>query len=298
MPTVIRQSWNLLASGPWVKSVSRLKRNQRLSCNGIQHRIVHIANACFVVVLVASLVTAAVAGLRGPGKYSGVVIFDRWGGCILFSGVYLMYISDSVKEQLREYEGQAIEIHALEVNQPINPGDGLIRRLKILGPAQSKQAWYRVEGISLGAQPVEIKGSLGVELTITNEGNTRVRIDSSQIGFALLSNRIEGAQTPSDGPSIAVITRADASLAHGSWQIGAGSKTYTYSYFIADDDRFPRAFELAPNESRKLQIAFELPAGHYQFFVGYGGGVHESKSIVSNPVSLDLWKDQAFPETE
>ena len=45
-------------------------------------------------------------------------------------------------------------------------------------------------------------------------------------------------------------------------------------------------------------IAFELPAGHYQFFAGYGGGVHESKSIVSNPVSLDLRKDQAFPKTE
>ena len=99
-------------------------------------------------------------------------------------------------------------------------------------------------------------------------------------------------------PSTAVITRADVALAHGSRQIGAGSKIYSYSYLITDDDRFPQAFELAPNESRKTQIAFELPAGHYQFFAGYGGGVHESKSIVSNPVSLDLWKDQGFPETE
>ena len=209
-----------------------------------------------------------------------------------------MYISDFVKEQLREYEGQAIEIDALEVKQPINPGDGLIRRLKILGPAQSKQAWYTVEGISLGAQPVAIKRSLGVELTVTNKRNTPVRIDSSQIGFALLSNRIEGALTPSDSPSTAVITRASVFLAHGSWQIGTGSKTYSYTYLIADEYRSPQVFELAPNESRKIQIAFELPAGHYQFFAGYGGGVHESKSIVSNPVSLELWKDQAFPEPE
>src|SRR6516225_5196465 len=103
-----------------------------------------MAAVCLLVAVALSS-RVANAGIRAPGKYSGVVIFDRWGGCILFSGVYLMYISDSVKEQLREYEGQAVEIDALEVNQPTNPGDGLIRRLKILGPAQSKQAWYTVE---------------------------------------------------------------------------------------------------------------------------------------------------------
>jgi hypothetical protein len=36
-------------------------------------------------------------------------------------------------------------------------------------------------------------------------------------------------------------------------------------------------------------MTFELPAGHCQFFAGYGGGVHESKSIASNPVSIELW---------
>lgn len=207
-----------------------------------------------------------------------------------------MYISDSVKDQLREYEGQAIEVDALEVNQPINPGDGLIRRLKILGPAESKQEWYTVEGIYLEAQPVGIKRSLGVDLTVTNKGDTAVRIVSSEIGFTLLTNRIKGSQTPSDGPPTAVITRADVFLAHGSSQVGSGSKTY--SYLIAHEYRVPQSFELTPNESRKIQIAFELPAGHYQFFAGYGGGVHESKSIVSNPVSLDLSEDQPLPEMQ
>jgi hypothetical protein len=184
------------------------------------------------------------------------------------------------------------------VKQPINPGDGLIRRLNILGPATSEQGWSTVEGITLGAQPLAIKGSLGVELTVTNKGDTPVRIDSSQIGFALLSSRIEDAQTPSDGPSTAVITRANVALANGSWQIGAGGKIHSYSYLIVDHAGFPQTFELAPNESRKIQIVFELPAGHYQFFAGYGGGVLEYKSIISNPVSLDLAKDQAFAETE
>lgn len=273
-------------------------RNSRFNCNGIRNGKVRVATACFVAGLIACLTTTAIGGLRGPGKYSGVVIFDRWGGCILFSGVYLMYVSDSVKDQLRGYEGQAIEVDALEVKQPINPGDGLIRSLKVLGPAESKQEWYTVEGIALEAQPVAIKRSLGIEITITNKREAPVRIDGSQIGLALLSERIEGVHTPSDGPSIAVITRTDVSSAHGSWQIGTGSKTYSYSYLVPDEYRCPQAFELAPNESRKIQIIFELPAGHYQFFAGYGGGVHESKSIVSNPVSIDLSEDQAFPETQ
>ena len=100
-----------------------------------------------------SLCTPANAGIRGPGKYSGVVIFDRWDGCILFSGVYLMYISERVKDQLREYDGQAIELDALEVFQPKNPGDGLIQKLKVLGPAPPSNSPFTFEGISLDAQP-------------------------------------------------------------------------------------------------------------------------------------------------
>jgi hypothetical protein len=88
-----------------------------------------------ITLLPAAIPETAFAGIRGPGKYAGVVIFDRWKSCILFSGVYLMYISENVKEGLREYEGQAILLDALEVRQPKNPGDGLITKYKVLGPA-------------------------------------------------------------------------------------------------------------------------------------------------------------------
>jgi len=201
-----------------------------------------------------------------------------------------MYISETVKDQLKQYQGQAFEIDALEVVQPDNPGDGLIRRLKVLGPAETKQTWYTLQGTKLNAQPIAVKGSrMAVELTITNEGSTPARIDSSQIGFVLLSEKIEGASTPSDGPSMAVITRTNVFSGKGTWQLGAGGRIYSYSYLIADDVRFSESFELAPYESRTTKIAFVLPAGRYQFFAGYGGGVHESKSIVSNPVSIELW---------
>jgi hypothetical protein len=44
----------------------------------------------------------------GPGKNSGLVVFDRWGGSILYSGIYVMYVSESTKEKLREHIGKSI----------------------------------------------------------------------------------------------------------------------------------------------------------------------------------------------
>jgi len=238
-----------------------------------KHRFVTV---CVLASLCVSLCTPANAGIRGPGKYSGVVIFDRWDGCILFSGVYLMYVSERVKDQLREYEGQAIELDALEVIQPTNPGDGLIQKLKVL--------------ISIDAQPVAVEGvRTAVELTVTNESDTPAKIASSQIGFVLLSKKIAGVQTPSDGPSTAVITRSNVLIGKGTWGLGNGETVYSYSYVIPESLRFPQSFELAPHTSRTTQFRFELPGGQYQFFAGYGGGVHESKLNVSNPVSIELW---------
>ncbi len=56
-------------------------------------------------VLVTALTISSIAGIRGPGKYAGVVVFDRWDSCYIYSGVYLMYVSQKVSEPLRKYLG-------------------------------------------------------------------------------------------------------------------------------------------------------------------------------------------------
>jgi hypothetical protein len=251
-------------------------------------RIARHAPQITVIFLVISVSVTAIAGLRGPGKYSGVVIFDRWGGCLLFSGVYLMYVSEGVKDRLRQYEGQAIEVDASEIFQPANPGDGLIRELKVLGPTKLPTG-YSVEGIKLKAQPKAIQGSrMGVELTITNEADRPAIILGSQIGFALLSEKVSGLLSPSDGPSTAVITRTNVLSGSGTHGFGVGDKILSYSYFTPYEASLAERFQLAPHQSRTTQIALNIPPGHYQFFAGCGGGVHESKLVVSNPVSIDL----------
>jgi hypothetical protein len=201
-----------------------------------------------------------------------------------------MYVSERVKDQLREYSGQAIELDALEVIQPTNPGDGLIQKLRVDGPAPPSKGPFTFESISLNAQPVAVEGvRTAIELTVTNESDTLARIDTSQIGFVLLSEKIPGVNTPSDGPSTAVITRSNVLVGKGTWGLGDGETVYSYTYVIPESFRLPQVFELAPHRSRTTQFRFELPRGHYQFFAGYGGGVHESKLNVSNPVSIELW---------
>jgi hypothetical protein len=61
-------------------------------------------------ILADELATPAHAGLRGPGKYSGVVVFDRWDTCFLLSGSYITYISSKLKNELRPYQGKAMQI--------------------------------------------------------------------------------------------------------------------------------------------------------------------------------------------
>jgi hypothetical protein len=63
-----------------------------------------------LILLTVGFALLAHAGLRGPGKYSGVVVFDRWDTCFLLSGPYITYISDNVKNELRPYAGKAMQV--------------------------------------------------------------------------------------------------------------------------------------------------------------------------------------------
>jgi hypothetical protein len=105
-----------------------------------------------------------------------------------------------------------------------------------------------VVGLKLVAHPIATQGSrASIELTITNEGNAQTKINSSQIGFVLLSQKVEGLSTPSDGPSTAVITRANVFLGKGTWGFGTGGRIYSYSYAIAEKAKPPEIFELSPH---------------------------------------------------
>lgn len=255
----------------------------------IPHRLLFQA-LCVVVIcaLAYSFILTAQAGLRGPGKYCGVVVFDRWDTCILLSGPYITYISDAVKNELRPYRGTAMQVDASEVVQPTNPGDALIRKYRIVGPAPDTRHWAMLDGIELIAEsdfgPHRAPTFL---IEIINAGDKPAKVDSSEFGPALLGLSPKGPFCASDGKSGAWITRGDL-VNSSSWESGSGSVKYSASYTIDPTSRPPQHFQLAPGQSKKVRITFKIPPGQYEFIIGYGGGVHEEKSMASNAISFDL----------
>jgi hypothetical protein len=144
------------------------------------------------------------AGIRGPGKYSGVVIFDRWDTCFLLSGPYITYISGKVKENLRAYKNQSMQVDASEVLQPINPGDGLIQKYTIVGPAPEDSSRQGIEGIRISIESdFDRDRTPAFLITIKNSSDKPVQIDSGEIGLALLGLKIDPSFNPSDGKSMA-----------------------------------------------------------------------------------------------
>jgi hypothetical protein len=243
------------------------------------------ANAFIVGVLAAALIAPIlVAGIRGAGKYNGVVFYDRWGNCYLFSGVYLMYISEKVKETLRPYQGQAMEVDAKEVHQPMNPGDGLITRYEVIGESKENTNSPPIRGVQLQAAVSKIQGTSRATVEIRNIGRTPISISADALGFAVIAHGHSNLFCPSDGTSCAVITRVSATSPDGRNQVDKA----VWGWKLQDTDRLPNTLNLAPGETRKTSVILQLPPGSYQFLAGYGGGVHSGPCVASNGVPFDI----------
>jgi hypothetical protein len=235
-----------------------------------------------------SFVFMARASIRGPGKYCGVVVFDRWDTCFLISGSYITYVSDAAKNDLRPYIGRAMQVDASQVVQPMNPGDALIREYKIVGPAPDTRHWVILDGLELVAESdfgPHLHPTFLIE--IRNTGDGPIEVHSSEFGPALLGLNAGILFRVSDGKSEAWVTRGNL-VNPSSWKSESGSVKRFASYRIDPKTRPPESFRLAPGQSKKVRITFKVPPGQYQFMVGYGGGVHEAKSLVSNAISFDL----------
>ena len=180
----------------------------------------HVKILGLIALLLFVCTSSVSAGIRGAGKYSGVVIFDRWGTCLLVSGPYVMYISEDTKSDLRSYAGSAVQINALEVVRPKNPGDGLVKKYSIIGSAPEPSNPERLDGLN-----IEVKDSFSEEgkprflITMTNQARHDIEVSTDEVGITVLGNR-KSPFSPSDGPSEAVITRAgldSASEWSSSW---------------------------------------------------------------------------------
>jgi hypothetical protein len=253
-------------------------------------------------VLAAVLPPCAFAAIRGPGKYNGVVIFDRWDGCHLFGGVYDMEVSQKVKELLRPYNGQAILVDAKEVSQPMNPGDGLITKLEVLGPAEEPStktggnAPPLLDGLVLTAAPNFPEGGHGeFVITLRNTGQASREVDMDALGPTLFAKKsVDDCMvfmgSPSDGPSYAAATRRSIPSLYtgGASSCGSGDKQISIRLFLEPGLVLPEHRSLAAGETVEVPIQFELTPGEYEFVAGYGGAVHAARLLATNLLDFDV----------
>ena len=259
-------------------------------------------------ILLLLLAAAAAAGIRGPGKYKGVVVFDSWGTCYLYSGVYLMYVSEKTKAGLMEYEGRPVEIYAKEVLQPTNPGDGLIGKFDLLSLLDSKPAPPGIRGLSLRAVP-EFGPGPGARfaLVFENRGAEDLKVDMRSVAPTLLGEKDEhDLFSPSDGKSTALITRCELAAPRGCLDEygvtlkGPGgletTETRRYAFRVEggnveDGAGLPAGLLVRAGQAERVVVALEAPPGAYDFLFGYEGGVHATRGLASNIVSFRVGRD-------
>lgn len=220
-------------------------------------------------------------------------MFDRWDTFYLYSGTYLMYISEKKKELLRPYAGRSILIDASEVFQPMNPGDGLITEFKFLGDAPASKDLPQVDGLKLTLTVERYAGnSLRFVVEIENQNRFNVGVLKSEIAPTVFGWKTDNDPfSPSDGVSEAKVTRCNFNFQCGFPRLtfGPAGQLTSDSYSVVVERSFqkdPYMIDLAGGQKLRFNFYVRIFQGDYDLVVGYGGGVHEGKSLASNMVSF------------
>ena len=224
-----------------------------------------------------------------PGKYSGVAVFDRWDGCILCNGPFITYVSESLKESLRPFDGRPVVVDARSIFQPLNPGDGLITGFN---SPPSKVSHRDSVPIRLEASPDLTPGKRpAMVVRLKNSGPSDIEIYVGQIGFTLLMKKPDRRPDffptfiPSDSPSFALMARQSFFIGESPRTAGKGM-TAGIRYSWRTDSRLPRKLTLTAGVEKRVRVELDIPAGEYEFLVGHRG--NNGQSIVSNRVAFDV----------
>jgi hypothetical protein len=207
-------------------------------------------------------------------------------------------ISESVKDLLRPYTNQPVLIDAKEVFQPINPGDGLIKKLEVLGPSEETASAQFGQPPLLDDLSLKVFANFSAPsgpemiLELLNSGTEKRSVDMEALGPTLLAKK-QGLECldPSDGPSFVAVTRTNINFMH-QYPAGGGclvdGKGRTIRLWLPPGVAVPKTFDLEPGQSIEVPLQFELSEGEYEFLAGYGGGVHQARTLVSNRLTFNV----------
>jgi len=254
------------------------------------------AQVLTVLTSLAALVTPSLAGIRAPGRYTGVVVFDRWGGCVLCSGYDFNYVSESAKAPLEDQDRQRVELDATVVLQVINPGKALLKEFA--------QVWTKPpepppapDPLRLSLQPAFADGEPArFEITAVNNGAGDMTLRYDALAAHVLTKReAHGLFQVSDSPSDAVLT-AHFMLeepGRGPTRVRGGGVLagVPHAWYVTSAMSLPTGVILGPGERTSLTIAVDLPPGEYDAFAAYGHYTDRGYCTASNSVGFDIGAD-------
>ncbi len=253
---------------------------------------------CLFAFLIFALCLQSNAGMRHmPGKYSGVVVFDRWDNAYFLSSFSQFYISESIKEAFRKYSGKNIQIFAEEITQHSSTRSGRINQFKYIGRTPGHMRPYvRTHLNALYLQSyleVTESGKAQLVLSIENTKRPTVEVFSSELGFLILKQKQDGTHSndASDGTSTVILGgHGFRDSAHQLPRTAGKGMTYEtpYQWTIGAEHALPRSFYLKYGEKRLVKMNLKLTDGAYDFLFRYGGYYFNERCVPSNWTAFDV----------
>ncbi len=239
--------------------------------------------------LASVLVLNASPYLFGPGKYCGVVVFNRWDTCFLINGTLIAYVAGDVKGDLLSYKNTAVQVDASDVSPAgLRYRNPMIHKYKIIGPAPEPK-WLTIDGLQLVAvNDFGPSNRPEFVIEIRNGGKSSIKVDRSEIGILLFKAERPELST-SDDVSVALIAESSIARASAMSYERTGNRRSSWGYTVDMKTQPAANFVLAPGRFVRIRIRFKIYAGQYQFMFAYGGGAQANeKSVASNAISFDM----------
>ena len=243
---------------------------------------------------VAILLSAAcLAGIRAAGKYTGVVVFDRWGGCVLSAGPTLDYVAEAAKGPLKPLHGTPVVLDVSDAWQPVNPGEALLRKFKRV-EGKPEEAGPAAARLQLTVEPAFADGQpAAFTIAARNVGEARLTLKYESLApIALMKRRDKSSfLLASDGPSVAVLVGytfwcpIDGQRLESRGGVQAGIPC---DWRVTNVKTLPRTAVLEPGGESVITIALSLPPGEYDFFAAYRDLDPSPLYVASNLVGCDV----------
>jgi hypothetical protein len=244
-------------------------------------------------------VTGSKAEKNGPGTYNGYYNETRWGDKVLHLGPYHTFVSEAAGRVLMKHKGKPLEVEVTDLRHP-PIGRGMIEtvgEVKEKGSHQGLRIKAEVE-----SEKVERGKGIKVEITLTNNTDKDIIIDSAQLAVVLATNSTENEnEIDYEDPD----GRAYWYYRYGYMSLDGGAKPMDiacHQVLLRWSDKMFSGIEVDPARNRvakgdritvetngnftaSYSAAKELPVGEYELFVYVVSG---NLSSLPGPMSARL----------